>query len=78
MFHRHVAGLPHGVQLEQRIEVHKLDTRDVIDFTWLGDVTQIVIHRLEGVRVAIGHRITQYGIILAYEYEIDAPRVDAN
>ena len=78
MLHSRIASLPHGVQLEQRVKVHKLDARDVVDFLSLNDVTQIVVHRLEGMRVSIGHRIAQNSTVIANKHEVDAPRVDAN
>ena len=66
------------MQLEERIEVHKLDARNVVNLLAAGNVLQIVVHRLERVWVAVGQWIAQNGAVVADAHEIDAPRVDAD
>ena len=78
MLHSTIIGLAHGIQLKQRIEVHKLDTRDIINLTLRNNMAQVFFHRPKGVRVAIGHGIAQDGIVVAYEHKVDAPRINTD
>ena len=54
-----VASLLHGIQLEQRVEVHELNARDVVHRFTVCHMVQILLHPFEGMRIAVGHRIAQ-------------------
>ena len=66
------------MQLEQRVEVHELDARYLIDLLAAEYAREVVAHGLKRVRVAVGQRIAQQGAVAAYAHEVDAPRVDAD
>ena len=53
-----IAFLSHGIELEDAVEVHQLDTCDVIDLPARDDMLQIVVHRLKSNRIAIGARVS--------------------
>ena len=77
-FQCRVALASHGVELEERIEVHQFDARDVVERFGAENALEIVVFGLERVRVAIGQRIAQQCAVGADAGEVHAPRVDAD
>ena len=69
---------PHGIELEDAVEVHQLNAGDVVDLALADDVLQVVVHGVEGDGVAIGARVAQDGAVGSDADEVDAPRVDAD
>ena len=73
-----VARLLHGIELEQRVEVHKLDARNIVNGLAVEHMGQVVIHRGKGMRVAISHRITQDGVVFTNEDKVHSPGVNTD
>ena len=73
-----VASLLHGIQLEQRVEVHELNTRDVVHRLAVCHPVQVLLHPFEGVRVAVGHRIAQQRTVLTHQHKVHPPRVNTD
>ena len=78
MLQRAVILLAHGVELEQRVKEHKLYACYIIHLFLSNNILQIIVHRLEGDGVAVGTRITQDGVILAYHHKVDTPGIDTD
>ena len=68
----------HGIELEQRVEVHELYAGNVIDSFFVDTLFEILLHASEGVRVAVGDGVTQRCAVIADEHEIDAPGIDTD
>ena len=73
-----VACLPHGIELEQGVEVHELYAGDVVDLLSGHDLAEVFLHAAHSVRVAIGQRVAQQGAVLTDTDKVDAPGVDAD
>ncbi len=69
---------PHLIELEEGIEIHKLDARLLIDRLLRHGLLEVGFHGVDGVGVAIGQRIAQQLTVLAYADEVAAPGVDAD
>ena len=66
------------MQLEQRVEVHELYARDAIHLLAVQHMIEIVVHRLEGVGIAISKRIAKQATVTADAHEVYTPCVDAD
>ena len=68
--------LTHGMELVERIEVHKLNACNIVHLTLRNNMTQVIVHCFEGMRVTIGHRITQQGSVITDENKVNTPRIN--
>ena len=68
--------LPHSIELEDGVEVHQLDTSDIIYIFLRDDVLQIVVHRLKGDRITIGSRIPEDGVVFTDKHEVNTPGIN--
>ncbi len=66
-----------GEKLVDRVEVHDLDARAVIDFAARHQLEEL-FGRAVGVRIAVGAGLSQQLPVSADEHHIDAPCVDAD
>ena len=73
---RHLIGNG-GIELEQRVEVHELNTRLLI-YLLFRHQFEIFIHGPLGMRVAVAVGISQYAPVLAYHHDVHAPGVDTD
>jgi len=64
--------------LEDGVEVQELDTRHVIHLFLRDHVLQIVVHRIECDRIAIGARVPQDGTVITDEDEVNTPGVNTD
>ena len=69
--------LAHGCQLEQGIEVHKLNARTVVDLL-LGNHLEELFHDSLGVWITVRVRIAKYVPILTHAHKVHAPSIDAD
>ena len=76
-FQRRVVVTAHCGQLEERVEVHELDTGLVIDLLF-GDELEVFVHRPFGVRVAVAVGIAQDAAVLANADKVHTPGVNAD
>ena len=76
-FQRGVAGLLHGVELEEGVELVEGDARQAEQLLPGDDLADLVGHAL-GARVAIVHRQAQQISVLVQQAEVHAPGVDAD
>ena len=68
----------HGVELEDRVEVHELNTGHVIHLFLRDDMLQVVVHRIKGDGISVGTRVAQDSSVLANAHEVNAPGVDTD
>ena len=66
----------HGVQLEEGVKVHELDSRPLIHLV-LGYLPEIVVHYALGMWVAVGIRVTQEPSVLAHADYVHSPGIYA-
>ena len=74
----YIAFTTHSMQLEQRVEVHELYAGDAIHLLAVQDMIEIIVNRLEGVRIAIGKRIAKQASVTADAHEVYTPSVNAD
>ena len=67
-----------GIDLEDRVEIHQLQSIYLIEIALRESVLQIVVHCRECAWVAVGHGCSEQFFIVAHEYKVDAPRVDTD
>ena len=76
MLHSHITGLLHSIELEQRVKVHKLNTRNVIDRFTVQHLIQILFNGSKGMRIAVSHGITQNSSVFTDKHKVHTPCVD--
>ena len=74
---RRVVVFDHRAQLEQRVELHKLDSRLLV-YRLLGNDFEIFLHGVVGVRVAVTVGITQHTPVFSDADEVTSPSVDTD
>ena len=73
-----VAISPHGIELEEGVEVHQLNTGNVV-YRFLVDAPlEILLHHPHRVGVAVGQGVAQYRLVLAHANEVYPPGVDTD
>ena len=78
VFQGSVAVLLHRVELEERVEVHKLYSRLLIHLLLWHFLREEFLHCSCGVRVAVGYRVAQRCPVLSYAHEVASPSVYSN
>ena len=74
----HVSRLSHGVYLEERVEVHELDS-GLLVYLFLADfLVEVFLHHAEGMRVAVGERIAEDIPVFVHIYEVTSPGIDTD
>ena len=73
-----IAVALHGIQLEQRVEVHKLDACSLIDIPLRHLLLEIGLHGTKGMGVAIGQRVAQQRTVCSHTDKIHSPGVYTN
>ena len=66
------------MELIERVEIHELDARELIDALAALHPLQVVVKGRKRVGVAIGQRIAQQPSVATDTHEVNAPRVDAD